>query len=234
MKNSASLLADLLERWTVPSGTQNAQHRGGGAPDSSKPEYWSSFRDALRWLTEVEGYLDAMDAAGDDTSMYRASVPAWYRALFSFDVAWADSAAKVRPAADSRDIALLRALGQSLDAVKYAPKIHTDQIEGLRAAIANARDLVVASTVDDDARRYLLGLIAEIDRCLNDLAAFGTAHLRDLVFALGGAMHAAAETSVTPDEKPNWKAAAQQVMVQLVGGGGAAAIGAATTLLLGG
>lgn len=175
-----------------------------------------------------------MDASGDNTGPYRGSLPAWYSAVFSMDMPWHDVKNHARLIADPRDIAILRALGQALDMVKFEPQITGDDADRLRSVLDGARGLIIESRIDESTRRYLLGLVTEALRCLDELAAFGTARLRSLVFELGGAMEAAAETVPMGDAaKATWHKTAHEILIQLIGGGGAGAIGAAVQAALG-
>lgn len=225
--NSATLLADLVERWRLPANKTPEEHRGAGAHPSTQ-EFWTDHVLAVRWLNEIDDALIAMEAMGEETAHYRQSQPAWYAAVFAQSVPWGSrptNKTQQRPIADRRDIALLRALGQQLESVGYAPRVAASDLESLRAAVNEAHDLIIETPLDDAVRRYLLGLVSEARACLDELAAFGSIRLRDVTFTLGGALNAAAETAVPPAHKQRWRDTARTVLAQIAVQGTAGALG---------
>lgn len=212
MANSATLLADLIDSWAVPANTTPEEHRGAGQSTSTL-DFWDSHLRAAQLLVEVEAALNAMEAMGEDVAHFRLAQPSWYAAVFAVPTPWGSKANGRRGVAAVPYVALLRALGQQLDSLKYTPSDAAVDLENLRQAIGEAHELVIGSSIDDSVKRYVLGLVAEARACLDDLAAFGTVRLRNATFTLAGAMELAAETAGVPEEeRPKWRHAAKRVL----------------------
>ncbi len=229
MANSATLLAQLLTEWAVPSGKPPEYVRGGanGRPDS--PDFWEEHVLAVHWLAEIDDALRSMEQSGDDVEHYREAQPHWYAAVFSQSVPWGSVSGGMRRTIDRANHGLLRALGVHLDAVKYTPRFDGDDLDALRSAIQEANDLVVAtSAIDGNSKRLLLGLIAEVSRCLDEVAAFGEVRLRDAVLRLGGALESVAAAMPEGPERSKWSRATHAVLQSIGSAAGKVFVAIAT------
>ncbi|MBU4337503.1 MAG: hypothetical protein KJ548_13155 [Actinobacteria bacterium] len=203
MANSATLLADLLERWHVPPNQTPEMHRGG-PPDL--PGYWDDHKRAMRWLLEIDAALGAMEAIGEEVSHYRETQVAWFKGVFSLGSPWGSTVSSLRPTAAPLEIRMLRALAQQLDSVRYAPVIGSDELDRLSQALDESLRLVRTTPgLTDDVRRYLAGLIVEALACLNDVANGGEVTLRDAIYRVGGAMSVAVEEAVPEEHRQGWR-----------------------------
>lgn len=214
MKNSAALLADLFASWDVAQGQTVTAARKASMPGVSS--LWNVQRLAITYLLEVERDLVAMEAAGDVVDHYRETLPAWYETVHSWNFSWQTAANGPVPAIDGRDLRLLYALAGQVDSLKLVPKLEVDQLSSLRANLNEAQSLIAAATpptLDDSARRYLLGLVLEANRCLDEIELLGTATLRRVTFELGGGMVSVAEEATDANVERTWREKAKGVLV---------------------
>ncbi|SFF52871.1 hypothetical protein [Blastococcus tunisiensis] len=169
---------------------------------------------------QIERDLVALEASGEDVEHYRDTLPAWYRAVFSTEQAWTGGVNKATPIVDPRDLRLLRALAGQVDSVGLNPKPAPDFLAHLQEALGDARQLILDAGPDvlsDAARRYLLGLVREAERCIEEIDAFGTAAVRRVTFELGGAMASIAEVASDENVKKTWREKSRAVLIQWAG-----------------
>lgn len=216
MSNPASLLADQIQRWSVPVGEASETARGarenGGYTSYA---FWAEHRRAIQYLLEVERSLDSMTASGTDVAHFRLCLPAWYSAVFSVHAPWGNGMSGGAALADDRDIAMLRALAQMIDTNGYNPVLDGPSVESLIHALDAAEELVRTSNgVDEPTRRYILGLVVEARDCARELDTFGNVQLRSVSFELGGAMSAvAANTTIEKPTRERWRDVRDQVVI---------------------
>ncbi|MCZ2810224.1 hypothetical protein O2W15_02130 [Modestobacter sp. VKM Ac-2979] len=219
MKNAAALLADLIEEWTIPQGASALSHRRTVATQRGT-SLWPLHQRAVGYLVQVERDLDALRAAGDDVDYYLETLPFWYEAVFSINHGWNGLATKTAPAIDPRDLRLLRALAGTIDTARLTPKLSAEHLADLRLAIDQATALITETGDDvlkEGPRRYLLGLVFEAGRVLEEIETFGTAALRSVTFELGGAMGSVAEIAQDNKTKTTWREASRKMLSQWSG-----------------
>lgn len=217
MPNAAYLLADLLEAWAIPASRSATTARQSTSGDRG---FWSQHRLAVAHLIQIERDLDAMEAAGDSVEHYRQSLGDWTAAVFSHQFGWQSGVTHDTPLLDERDFRLLRALAAQIDTIHLEPEATADDLAQLRVRLEDAQSLIEASgppLLEPGARRYLLGLVFEAGRCIDEIRTVGTATLRSVTFELGGAMHAVADHTVDENVKKTWREKAKGVLVQWVG-----------------
>ncbi|WP_139206973.1 hypothetical protein [Geodermatophilus poikilotrophus] len=216
MKNAAALLADLIEEWTIPKGQTSLGHRREVASKLGS-DVWSLHQRAVGYLVQIERDLDALQAAGDDVDYYIETVPSWYQAVFSVAAGWDNAVGSTVRVTDPRDLRLLRALAGTVDTARLSPKLPAEQLADLRIAVKEAGDLVAGAGEDvlkDGPRRYLLGLIFEASKVIEEIEVFGSAALRSVTFELGGAMGAVAELVEDEETKTTWREKSRKVLAQ--------------------
>ncbi|TFV53226.1 hypothetical protein [Blastococcus sp. TF02A-35] len=217
MTNAAGLLADLLEAWKIPAG-QNA--RSARQKTAGERGFWHQHRLAVGYLLQIERDLDAMEAAGDVVEHYRETLGDWTAAVFSYEYHWKSGQTQDVSLLDGRDMRLLRALAAQIDSINLAPTAAADELAQLRLKLGEARELIEAAgppLLEAGARRYLLGLVFEADRCLDEIRTFGAATLRSVTFELGGAMHTVADHASDENDKKRWRERARGVLVEWAG-----------------
>lgn len=189
-KNAASLLADLFEEWEVPAGKTPEHVRAHSAGAGGDPGMlWVVQERAAKHLFEVERLMAGMRASGEDVSMFEQSRVRWYETVFAYQTPWQSHGGAAREAIAIEHINLLRAFGAMIDAGGTI-EVDQDDVRTLQDVLSEAEALVLSESqhMTQDARRYLWSLIAEAQRFLKDLEAFGEAALRRVAFELAGAL----------------------------------------------
>lgn len=216
VKNAAALLADVFESWTIPQGHSAAGHRASVAKNKGIA-LWPLHRLVMGYLMQIEKDLDALESTGDDVQHFRETLPAWYAAVFSVEAAWRDAVADRHEIVNPLELRLLRALASQIDLLRMAPVVPASQLADIRTALMDARDLIISAgenVLSAEARRYLLGLVFEADKVIEEIEVVGTAALRTITFELGGAMASVAELVKDPQEKKTWWAKTRGVLAQ--------------------
>lgn len=193
MSNPAILLANLLAQWDVPAGQRSEDVRGFHTPP--EVEFWKSQGRAVELLLDIERALAGLAEDGNDVTAFIETLPYWYRAVFSYTVPWQDTGSKsTRPIINPAHLNLLRGLGTLLGYAQSAPVLLPDALEEIRTALEETRDLIKTTPgLDRSVRSYMLSLVWEALRCLEEIDTFGTAHPRRVVFELSGIMYTYAE-----------------------------------------
>lgn len=225
MSNPATLLAEILATWDVPKGEQPEARRGINSKGSR--EFWRDHGRVVELLLEIERALSGLELAGNNVEHYWNAVPQWYRAVFAFTTPWQSSVPADRLVLERPYLDMLRGLGTLLDVAQSSPPLLPDSIEGLRTAIEEVEDLIRVSTdLDKDVRLYMLSLVWDAKRCLDEIEIFGSAKPRRVVFELSGVMQSYAvqlhETS--PEAARTWFQKARSLVSNLFVAAGSKAI----------
>lgn len=142
---------------------------------------------------------------GEEVDHYREVLPAWYQAVFACSTPWSSLTTSHRYVVQPSDLRLLKALGGQLASVNYARPVAADQLAALLTHLDTTDELVrTSSDINDDVRRYMLGLISEARRVAKELQTFGDVELRTITFELGAAMLNVADTSVPEQNRQGW------------------------------
>ena len=216
MKNAAALLADLLEEWDVPQG-QSASTQRQKVAQAKSTTFWSMHKLAVGYLLQLERDLDALEAAGDQVSFYRETVSSWYAGVFAYATGWQGGVSSKTPVLDRLELRLLRALAGQIDAMRLSPRLAASQLADISDALNEAWELIDGAeegVISEAAKRYLLGLIFEASKVIEEIDTFGTAALRSLTFELGGGMGSVAELATDPETKKTWWAKTTRVLAQ--------------------
>jgi len=229
------MLADLLAAWNVPAGSTPLTVRKASIA-AQESSLWDVERRAIGYLEQVERDLDAMEAFGEDVTYYRECMPVWWAAVFSFDLGWQQSLNTSVSLMDRGELRLLRALAGQIDTMRLSPRVQPGQLAALRAKLEESLQLVQATqppTLDDAAKRYMLTLVHEALRVVDEVDLVGAASVRRVVFELGGAMTTVAEQTPDENEKKKWHESARGFLVEIVRQAPAAIAGAAADGTLG-
>lgn len=185
MPNPAILLAELIESFAVSKNGAVQNHRAlGGHADPHRDGFWDRTLVAVGHLNEVVALLDALQAQGVDVSIYRSAIPAWANAIFRPEVAW-QAASSGGTGIDSRDLNMLRSLGQVIDAHKLTAR-GSGNLDAVVAALREAADF--AESLDEDVRGRLLGLIRQALRFAEDVDLYGVDAALRLANEVNGVM----------------------------------------------
>lgn len=231
MPNAALLLADILKEWDVDAGSALTTKRGIHRD-------WTPLRHVLALVEQVavdiEGLKVAGDAAAED---YEPLVPVLYQFVLPVGRQW-NSTGNPVIALDHRDLRLLRGLGRYLERVGLpATEWLPEQLKDLRESLDETKRLVIDSDLPGGVKHYLLGLLAEAMRCIDELDAVGEVRLQQQLFTLAGALEAVAtaEDKKHPTEGKGkiWRERVGHLFEQVTTAAIAGVAGAATTGLLG-
>lgn len=217
MTNPAFLLASLCAAWTITDKQRPEMVRGNG--DHNSLDFWDVHRVALTHLSGIRSALDALKANGETVDFYEDTLPAWYQAVFSFRSPWQKvGATSVNPVMGALEFRLLNALGAHIESAGLVPKMPVDLVEGIRAAVADIKELTVnTSSLPDEVRRYLLGLIAEVTRVIDEQDSFGNVALRQKVMELLGVVSTTAELIPETQGRAAWKDKAKNLLIVMSG-----------------
>jgi hypothetical protein len=216
--NAAKDLHDLLSKWSPVPAQKTSEGTRGAAGD--RLAFWRERGERSTCCLPSRSTLPAWAAHGDDVEHYIEALPTWYRAIFSVDAPWGSTHAAPRPIIDAGDLRLLRALGGALDAVRAVQPLLEEQVDGMLTALAKAEEAVrVATDVDDQIRRFLLGLISEARRVTKDWQTFGTEAVRSANLELGGALYTMADQTPEPASKVKWRSLAKDLVLPVMTGG---------------
>lgn len=216
MKNAAALLADLLRSWDIPPGNSSGGQRSKVAGDIG---LWGAHKLAMGYLLQIERDIDALEASGSAVRHYRLSLKDWYEAVFSYHFGWQSGVNPSNTVAviDDRDLRLLDALADVVDQIRLAPPTWAEQRAAIRDQVAAAQDLVASAppeVLNDAARRYLLGLIFEALRVVDEIELRGAAALRSVTFELGGAMGLIADGAKDEETQKTWRRKSRELLTQ--------------------
>lgn len=217
MTNPALLLAKLCESWRIDNTKLPERVRFNADPESL--EFWQMHRLAVRYLDELETALSSLKATGADVSFFEDSFPAWNKAVFSYTTPWHRAGTNTGDGVMSKmELQMLKALGAHLEIAKMIPTFTGSSISELITTVGELRKMTVENReLADNVRRYLLGLIVEVERVLNEHEAFSTVQIRQKVMELLGAVITTTSTLSDLDERQNWKAKAGTLAVVISG-----------------
>lgn len=151
--------------------------------------FWRRQADAVMLLLDLERALAGMEATGRNVTPYLRSLPAWYRAVFSYEVPWKPGQHDGRPLIQDSHMDMLDALADALSEMGYAAALDEQEQEAIGSSIGEAEALIKNEAgLSIAGRRYMLGLIQEARACLADLQIVGTTPIRRATFELNGAM----------------------------------------------
>jgi len=214
MSNPATLLADLLAEWHVPSRhTAERVRNPEGRPEL---DFWRSQGHAVGLLTEIEQLLAGIRFAGKDISHYEEALPAWYKAVFGYSAPWQNAIDAERALLAASELRELRGLGTLLDTMGLSVTYRTVDRSAIGQALVEVRSLIDSSRwIPDPAKNYMLGLLAEVERCLDNWDDSYAWNLRHVTVELSGALTTAAESELAPEEdKPRFRDLARKVGIQ--------------------
>lgn len=184
--NPATRLADLLEIWDVPASATAWEVRGGFSDDDGLST-WRMHAAAMRWLDDVVAAIDGLSELGDPVAVYRAHIPRWHEAVFSFHVFWRESRSDigVRPPLERASLDALRMFAATLE--RFMPERPIDQPNREQAAkdLSDIAELISAGTdLSDPEKVSVLALVRAAQRILGRIDVFGPNELRTQISEL--------------------------------------------------
>jgi hypothetical protein len=216
MTNPARLLADTLDSWTIPASTASQTVRANG--DSSSLDFWDAHQVALGYLEDVRTALRSLRVAGQDVRPFETALPAWYGAVFSINTPWGQGDNVERRLLQPLEEQMLRAFATLIDGMAWVPVIETGHMGDLLGLIDDISTLVredVALPVD--ARRYILGLLAEAKSVLEEHELYGSVRVRQIMMELGGALTTTTATIPEGERRDAWATKVGPLLL-LIGG----------------
>lgn len=224
MTNPANLLVELLKSWAIPAHKRPEQVRSNGDPGSE--QFWRDHSIALNLLSDIERSLIAMEASGEDVSHYRATLPSWYQAVFTYTHPWASTSSEaIRPTLPDLNFRMLQALAGQISSIGWVPSVISSDIDSAAEAFTAAEQLVREDrALPSHLKRYLLGLIAEARLALDEYTSMGSVALRRITMELGGAMMTVSEMQSDSPARKRWSERAKAVLFSAVVIGGTKAI----------
>ncbi|KAA1379869.1 hypothetical protein [Aeromicrobium fastidiosum] len=229
MTNAATALADLLATWNVEANMTAETTRGHSEVDPR--DFWREQARAVELAHRVDSILRGMEAAGQQTKMFDASVVSWYEAVFTYTAPWKTLNSGGRRIVESARLENLQGLGLLLDQVGGI-EISADERKSLMTVLEEAKLLVATDrSLSLESRRYIWSLIVEAQATLDEIDTFGDDPPRSILLELGGAMSLQADIAEGSGDVPTasrWRATRDQLVAGLAGGlGGQLALRAA-------
>lgn len=226
MPNPATTLADLLEGWALPGGMNVAHARG--CKNADDLDFWRTQVQAVELLSEVDRCIDALEAMGERVTHLRADLVLLHQAVFGYKPLWQINGTNARqrkaePAAPQGAVGQLRTLGIMIE--RYlTDALKPEAAKRLLQLLDEATELLAELEVDDKTRHYLLDLIADARRGVQEANLFGTARVRASYMALATELNgqAAAAQNRNPELAKKifgWVASALLVMGNAFGEG---------------
>lgn len=217
MTNPAFLLASLCAQWTITDKQRPEMVRGNG--DQNSLEFWDVHRVALTHMSGIRSAIDALKANGETVDFYEDTLPVWYQAVFSFRTPWQKAGTTSHnPVMSALEFRLLNALGAHIESAGLVPKMPVELVEGIRTSVAEIKALTIeATSLPEEVRRYLLGLIAEVSRVIDEQEAFGNVALRQKVMELLGVVTTTAELIPEGQGREAWRNKAKNLLIVMSG-----------------
>ncbi|MDN4599444.1 hypothetical protein [Leifsonia virtsii] len=197
MTNPAQELAALLSGWHVSNGNTPVTARGG--EHQGDLPFWQKQAHAVNLVQEIERAIAALDAQNRNVEEFRAAVPAWYRAVFSYSIPWGNGLNGSSAAIDSAALSMLSGFGLVLDLMGDSPALSSTQREELRVSLAQAQELLdeELSAVPNTERAYVMTLVDALTTALSFDGPLDAEALKATIDQLNGALIAiAAQLSV--------------------------------------
>lgn len=193
MPNAALLLADLLATWDVPKGKTVIANRCVGN-DPHDGEFWRPIGQAITLLHDVEATIARLHEAGDPVADACGPLVAdLYAFILPLDRAW-NSTGPRDTTLSGHDLRALKLLGHHLtNSAAHTTTRTAQSTDRLRDVLEQTKRLVIESELAGDVKLYLLGLVAQIIECLDEIDTVGEDRLRDRIFTLNGALHTVAD-----------------------------------------
>jgi hypothetical protein len=225
--NSAKLLADMLDSFTVPRNSA-AQSVHGFESANDLPA-WRRHIEALALVRTVEDTLLGMRAAGKDVEVFEHCLPGWWAGVGMATTPWGSATGSARSACSDHDLAMLKALAFAIDANGY-----TSIDEYTRRTLADVLEEAETLLDDDsnvpaDVATYLGGLLRRARMVLDNVHTYGADALRSVATELGGAMVMQGQRAKEAGDEPTgnrWQANAYLAMAGFFGGLGSESAGA--------
>lgn len=204
-RNSAHLLAELLESLAVPPSTQPQTVHG--FKNELDVDAWRNHVEQMNLVRAVDDHLRALRLT-QDTTVFDGSVPHWYAGVGFASTPWDGVTSKARRACTPEHLNLLRALGMLIDARPHLAITEEDR-RSLLDVIEEARALLADDdSMASDIQAYLALLLQRAAFLLDNLEKYGAEPIRAVAFELGGAMYTQSQREPDPDKKQRWSAAA--------------------------
>lgn len=205
MSNPAQLLLEILDGWQPNGAYRNFRHarRLSGQPREGDRPPWETHRRAVGHLLAIETVINAMEASGTPTTLYRSALRRWTRFVFAVESSWGtrDDVDLVMHEAD-RD--LLVALSE-LIADTFVPVFSDEQRESVLSSIGQAASALAEDDLPPDLKRHLLDVIGHARRCVEEYETLGDFELAVAIQRLQATVTAAA--AYTAAEDPESRAA---------------------------
>lgn len=178
MSNPATLLADLLETWTVPKGSTALEHRGGTSYGTL--EFWREQARAVDLARQVDELLDAAERMGIAVTHLTESRPAWYAGVFAALSQWDVRTQAAHPAVGRDDLRFLRVAAVVLQQAGLVAEIPADDLGAMRAAVDDLEVVIRDhSVLDAPSKLAMLELTAELRRCIDEYELVGVVSVRE-------------------------------------------------------
>lgn len=216
MTNPARLLADILDSWTIPANTASQTVRANG--DTSSLDFWDTHQVALGYLEDVRTALRSLRVAGQDVRPFETALPAWYGAVFSINTPWGQGDSSDRRLLQPLEEQMLRAFATLIDGMAWVPVIETGHMDDLLGLIDDISNLVRQDIgLSVDARRYILGLLAEAKSVLEEHELYGSVRVRQIMMELGGALTTTTASIPEGERRDAWATKVGPLLL-LIGG----------------
>lgn len=188
MSNPALELAAIFENWEVPGGSSVENARGYDPADPLA--FWHNHLHATELLASIEAELRAMEASGDDVTVYTNYLSHWYAGLFSYENGWRPGLSNGARAISEPALGMLRGLGLLLGKVGMSSVRSPTQRTTLLSCIEGAIALLETELDEWDRseKEYLFRLLEAARRALRETTVLGDIDLRSLINELIGAL----------------------------------------------
>lgn len=183
--NPARALADVLQI-NVSEGESPVTARDGS--DDGDIEFWRRQGDLLRLLRQIDTAIEGMRAGGHDMSSVESYVPAWYRAVFSFDNPWAEAQSFVRKTIAADPLNALRTTAILLDSGAAPQLIPLAQVRSADELLGELFDLLERDreAFPELEVRYAYTLLADVRDLFTQRRVVGSVDLQSKVDQLIG------------------------------------------------